>query len=225
MGTESTLDKTGADRRNRQPSQKKHEAILEAAVRLFSENGYAATSVDAIAAEAGVAKQTVYHLFGNKNALLEAAIRQVSAQVAEPLNEIEIARRPPVQVLTVFAERLLDLTMTPQSHCFLRFLIGEAAKTDHPTVQPLSAGMSQTQAALSRYLGDQAARGRISVEDPALAAQMFLGMLAGDLRLKGLLGILPEIDAETRDRQIRAAVGTFLRAVDPCWLSKRAVNE
>ena len=45
-------------------------AILEAARRLFADNGYGATSIRAIAEEAGVAVQTVYAVFGNKRQLV-----------------------------------------------------------------------------------------------------------------------------------------------------------
>jgi len=208
-------DQTVTTRRNRQPSKEKHEAILEAAIDLFSEHGYAATSVDAIAAEAGVAKQTVYHHFGNKNALLEAAICRVTTDIVEPLDEIETARRPLREVLTQFAERVIDLTMTPQAHRFVRLLIGETGKPEHGPLQTFNTAISRTNTSLARYLRDQSANGRIAIEDSSQAAQLFMGMLVGDLRFRGLLGILPELDTDTRDRHVRATVGVFLRAFAP----------
>ena len=207
--------RTTTVRRNRKPSKKKHEAILEAAIDLFAEHGYAATSVDAIAAEAGVAKQTVYHHFGNKNALLEAAICRVTSEVVEPLDEIETARRSLQDVLTQFAERLLDLTITPQSHRFVRLLIGEAGKAEQNTIQTFNMAINRTNNSLARYLRDQSAHGRVAIEDAGHAAQLFLGMLVGDLRFRGLLGVLPELDTETRNRHVRASVGAFLRAFAP----------
>lgn len=48
-------------------------AVVEAAVALFAANGYAATTIDAVAAEARVAKGGVYHHFANKAELFEAA--------------------------------------------------------------------------------------------------------------------------------------------------------
>src|SRR5688572_15422015 len=46
--------------------------ILEAARRLFAERGYAATTMEAVAAEAGVALKTVYVAFETKSGLLRA---------------------------------------------------------------------------------------------------------------------------------------------------------
>lgn len=57
-------------------------AILAAAGRLFGDQGFAATSVDTIAARAGVAKGAVYHHFPTKEALFEAVLEAVSADLA-----------------------------------------------------------------------------------------------------------------------------------------------
>jgi AcrR family transcriptional regulator len=50
------------------------DAVLAAAGRLFVERGYVATTVEAIAQEAGVALQTVYNAFGSKAAVLRAVV-------------------------------------------------------------------------------------------------------------------------------------------------------
>jgi len=51
--------------------------LLEAAIRLFSDRGYHAVSVDEIVAAARVNKRMVYHYFGDKKALLQAALAEV----------------------------------------------------------------------------------------------------------------------------------------------------
>ncbi|MDM8084164.1 TetR/AcrR family transcriptional regulator [Cellulomonas cellasea] len=48
--------------------------IVDAAVSLIADRGFSATSVDDIAAEAGVAKGSIYYNFGSKTALFEAVI-------------------------------------------------------------------------------------------------------------------------------------------------------
>jgi AcrR family transcriptional regulator len=48
--------------------------ILEASGDLFAEHGYAATTIDAVATNAGVAADTVYAIFGTKKGLLSALI-------------------------------------------------------------------------------------------------------------------------------------------------------
>jgi AcrR family transcriptional regulator len=58
--------------RRREQAAATRRAILEAAQRLFEEQGYGATTMDAIAAEAGVALKTVYVAFATKGGLLRA---------------------------------------------------------------------------------------------------------------------------------------------------------
>lgn len=60
-------------RRKQQAAQTKAD-VLDAAIRLFSENGWTATTLPMIATEAGVAIETIYSRFGSKKKLLRAAI-------------------------------------------------------------------------------------------------------------------------------------------------------
>lgn len=81
--------------RRREQAAATRRAILEAAQRLFERDGYAATSVPAIAAEAGVALKTVYVAFENKanllNALWEA--RLAEGEEATPVRQRAWYRR------------------------------------------------------------------------------------------------------------------------------------
>jgi AcrR family transcriptional regulator len=71
-------------------------AILAAAQRLFGDQGFAATSVDTIASDAGVAKGAVYHHFATKEAIFEAVLEAVSADLAA---EVMAATREAPDVL------------------------------------------------------------------------------------------------------------------------------
>jgi AcrR family transcriptional regulator len=66
-------------------------SILEAAGELFVRTGYAATTIQAIAEQAGVAVQTVYAVFGNKRELLRQLIESAIAGDDEPLPVTERA--------------------------------------------------------------------------------------------------------------------------------------
>lgn len=62
-------------------SSPKREAILEAATRLFARYGYRRTSMDLLAAEAQVAKPTLYAYFDDKDAVFRAVVDHVMTQV------------------------------------------------------------------------------------------------------------------------------------------------
>jgi AcrR family transcriptional regulator len=69
----SSVSGTRIDRRERMANQTRGD-ILAAARRMFAERGYAATSINDIAAEAGVAVQTIYARLGSKRGMLLALI-------------------------------------------------------------------------------------------------------------------------------------------------------
>jgi AcrR family transcriptional regulator len=74
--------------------------LLEAALGLFGERGFAAVTVDDIAAAAGVAKGAVYHHFPSKEALFEAVFERASADLAAQIR----GRRRPGDVLEALVE-------------------------------------------------------------------------------------------------------------------------
>jgi AcrR family transcriptional regulator len=61
----------------------KREQILSAARRLILRQGLRATSMEAIAAEARVAKPTLYKYFGDKNAVFEAILAELMLELHE----------------------------------------------------------------------------------------------------------------------------------------------
>jgi len=69
--------------------------ILQAAIRLFARQGFHAVSVDAIVALAQVNKRMVYHYFGSKDALFEAALVEVYQRIEKiEFHAIERGRTP-----------------------------------------------------------------------------------------------------------------------------------
>ena len=72
-------------------SARKRRVILEAATETFLRKGYLGTSMDEIAALAGVSKQTVYKHFADKETLFTEIVAAVVDEAGDPL-ETEIAR-------------------------------------------------------------------------------------------------------------------------------------
>ena len=68
-------------------AEKTRSNILNAARRLFSEHGFAGTSVDSIAEAAGANKQRIYAYFGSKKKLFEAVLLDVFAESADAFDE------------------------------------------------------------------------------------------------------------------------------------------
>lgn len=77
--------KTDAGRRREQRALRTRARIADAALRLFCERGYVATTVEAIAADAGVAPATVYQSFGTKQGVLVRALDATITGDAQPV--------------------------------------------------------------------------------------------------------------------------------------------
>src|SRR2546427_9262148 len=92
--------KTGRVPLRQRQALETRRAIAHAARSLFAERGYAATSIEAVADEAGVAARTVYATFGTKKVILGAICEEWLAEaggmesVVESIPEPELRRRP-----------------------------------------------------------------------------------------------------------------------------------
>lgn len=120
--------------RRREQAAGTRRAVLEAARRLFLDQGYAATTVAAIAAEAGVSVETVYKAFGNKPGLVKAVfdVSIVGDDEPVPLVERERVRRiqqepDPGRKLAIYGEHLAE---TAPRSVPVQLLVRDAAATD-----------------------------------------------------------------------------------------------
>jgi AcrR family transcriptional regulator len=91
-----------SSRRQRQAAQTRAD-ILQAARRLFSARGYAATTIEAIAAEAEVSEATVYAGFGSKRGILLAfqQLMEESADLGERVRAFHAATGNPAEQIAV----------------------------------------------------------------------------------------------------------------------------
>ncbi|MEV0597411.1 TetR/AcrR family transcriptional regulator [Nonomuraea cavernae] len=92
--------------RRQDQARQTRRAILDAAAKLFVDPGYAATPLTAVAAEAGVAIQTVYAVFGSKRQLLSELVDVTIAGDDEPLS---LPDRPFVAEITALADPVAKL--------------------------------------------------------------------------------------------------------------------
>ena len=199
-------------RLGRPRSEAKRQDILNAARRVFLKSGYGATSMDVVASEAGVSKQTVYGHFGSKDALFEAIIREVSGSVVSPLLTPETRTLDPKETLSVFAAHFMDIVLSPTVTALYRVVIPEVRRFPELGEIFYHSGPGRAVKTLAAYLRDQSEQGTLEVADANLAAQQFLGMLAGIPNIRRLLDIGEEPSKRERKRIVREAVRSFLKA-------------
>jgi AcrR family transcriptional regulator len=94
-------------RPKRLPAAKRRSAILDAALPLFSRDGFAGTSINEVVAATGVTKPVVYEHFPSKRALYIALLRREGERMFTQLADALIADRPLDERLATIAERLV----------------------------------------------------------------------------------------------------------------------
>ncbi|MBU2960175.1 TetR/AcrR family transcriptional regulator [Citreicella sp. C3M06] len=95
-----------ASLRNRQ-KQDRRRAIMDAAQTLFARNGYGATTVEDIAAAAGVSHVTVHNYYGTKAGVLLAMVAQSDAQLLDRLAAALPAQADALTLTVAFARQIM----------------------------------------------------------------------------------------------------------------------
>ncbi|MBI5340975.1 MAG: TetR/AcrR family transcriptional regulator [Mycolicibacterium rufum] len=194
----------------------KQDAILSAGRELFLAHGFRGTSVDQIAGEASVSKQTVYKHFGDKRELLMAIVASVVDTTALPFAErVAVLRQTDdveTDLIELGAEYLRSVLSEPVVQ-LRRLVIAEAAHLPELAALYYDHAPARTLHALADLFGHLDGRGVLTVAEPGLAAEHFAFLVVGLSIDKALFfggsQTLSEMDL---DRHVRAGVGVFLAA-------------
>jgi len=189
--------------------------VLDAAQQLFLSQGYAATSMDAIAQAAGVSKLTVYSHFGDKEGLFRAAIEtHCEATLPHVAFEYQVDRDLRLQLLAI-ARGFRALMFSAEALALHRVLIAEAQSDGDLARAFYAAGPCRTIEEFAGFLRGAHAAQRLDVADPHAAASQFFAMLKGESHLCRLIGLPSALDAAGIAHQIDGIVDMFLRAYSP----------
>ncbi len=188
----------------------KRDAVVEAATRAFLTQGYEASSMDAIAADANVSKRTVYNHFPGKRELFQAVVSGLYEGFRSADGQSLLSHdQPPEKALPVFLRSLLVHTGRPEVRGLLRLVIAEHQRFPELSQDYLEGGKSQAYALLDDYIAAQHARGRLNAPDPHVVATQLLGGMKEVLFWPTMLGLPVTADPE---RVIADSVAALLRA-------------
>ena len=191
----------------------KRAAILEAAKALFLSRGFEGTSMDAVAAEAGVSKLTVYSHFGDKDTLFSAAVQsECESQMPEAMFRMPPAGTPIRKALLTIAGAFHELVHSPQTVALHRMMVASSGQSTRLAELFFEAGPKRTLASLERFLREAVAAGELDIKEPARAAGHFLVLLKGMNHLRQLVGCAQVMSDKECDAHVRSVVDLFLRA-------------
>ena len=197
--------------RGRPRDPERGRRILEAAQRHFNEHGLERASVDAIAADAGVSKMTVYNNFGSKEGLFQAVVRDRSATVVAGFPGAgSLDPDQPEKALLVIGARFLALVRGDALGA-LRAVYGVAGVQPEVCRALYEEGPERVNGELAAYLRRAHSAGTLKVRNPVQAADLFLSMFMGSGHIRGLLKLeMP--DTRENKALLREAVRVFMAA-------------
>jgi TetR/AcrR family transcriptional regulator, mexJK operon transcriptional repressor len=192
--------------------------IRDGAQRVFLERGFAGTSTDAIASEAGVSKQTLYAYYSSKETLLVDVLRHLIHE--DPQNRLSEVEEMPLdtseelrRALDSLAQRAITGLMQPAYLALIRVVIAETPRLPQVGALFRSAVPEQLLGGVVRILEGARAKGVVGeVNADAAASRMFMGALLTYAILDGLLvGEGPP--RPPSPEQIAAVVDLFMKTI------------
>ncbi|MES2820137.1 MAG: TetR/AcrR family transcriptional regulator [Pseudomonadota bacterium] len=158
-------------------TDRKHEAILQAAIDEFRQHGFGATSMDRLAASAGVSKRTVYNHFASKEALFGEILMELWRRAAQ----VDLVYQPERPL----RDQLLELTWQKMrmlnDPCFLdlaRVLVSEMVLSPERG-REMMARLGDKEEGVIVWLRAALADARLKPVDPVFAAQQLQGLVKG----------------------------------------------
>lgn len=187
--------------------------ILDAALELFSEGGFAGTSMRQIARAVGVRESALYHHFPSKAAIFEALMREMGPGKAERLELLELdvlLQEGPEPLLRFIAHALFEDWATPREQKFIRMLMAEAPRLKEAGL--VHSAVMQGRGRLGGLFAELARRGAIRPGDSELYAIEFMGPM---LMMRLLYLVLAEgtPDLEALLARVDAHVHHFCESV------------
>ena len=179
------------------------ERVLDAATDLFLREGYGTTSLEAVAAAAGVSKRTLYARFAGKAALLQMVVARLVTNWL-PAFDAEIGQGGGLRdTLLGSARVMLATALTPQALGLYRLIIAEIGRFPELALVIRDAGAAM---GTDRLANVMAVAG---VSDPIWAAEQFMALVLSIPQRRGL-GLGSPLDTAGQEVWARQAVDLFL---------------
>jgi AcrR family transcriptional regulator len=185
----------------------KREQILQGALRVFLRSGFAGTSMDRVAAEAGVSKQTIYSHFQDKEGLFNALIQRVTIDRFSDLSVPEQLDRDPETLLRQLAiTYFTKIADDPDYVPLLRIVISESERFPELAKLYVRTVVKQARAWLIQYLDHH---GELQLADPEAVAHIFIGSMVSLVIVQEVLQG-EEFVSLSRDRLVDSLINLIL---------------
>jgi len=180
---------------------------------MFLERGFDATSMEAVAEKAGIAKPTLYAWYRDKAELFTAVLRRLIEHFVAPLGrrQHELKGTDAETALTEIGRHVIAVGWSPGTLAVSRIITVQAER--FPELERLAheEGWVVAVKGVARVLAHYVERKEISVDDPELAADMFLNLVLG--RAASRKPLRHPRTREAMEKRVQVAVRLFLEGV------------
>ena len=188
-----------------------NEELLDKALDLFLEIGFERTSIDAIAAAAGMAKRTMYMRYEDKTSLFKAALERAINEWIVPVERLRAAEADDLEAtLLHVGQILLTNVMSPAGLRLLRITNAESGRMPEIGAYTYEKGTAPTLVYLAGLL-----HGRLGLSNAASkeAALAYLHMVVGGPATATAWGVV--LDNEAIHQHTSYCVHLFLHGLTP----------
>jgi TetR/AcrR family transcriptional regulator of autoinduction and epiphytic fitness len=190
-------------------TERKREAILQAAIAEFRSSGFEVTSMDRIAATAGVSKRTVYNHFPSKEELFAEILNRLWNSITAEQDMPYRSQAPLREQLQTLLQAKLHLLADENFLDLARIAI--AATIHSPErAQDMVSRMGEREEGLTAWIRQAQADGRLKPVEPAFAAQQMHGLLKTFAFWPQVSMGQPSLTQEEQTRVIESALDMFL---------------
>lgn len=181
--------------------------LLDVAIRIFGARGYGATTIEAVASEAGVTKRTIYQHFTDKAGLFVAAVESQHA------HEHTIAGED----LESLATRIVHTLHGDQAVTLHRLVVAEALQFPDLAAAFYTHGPTSSTEALAHHLAEHLGAAPSDPVDDAIRslAEALYTLLLGEAHRRRLLGLAPAPTVEQAREHARGAIRVVLGPRSP----------
>ena len=196
------------EKRHKSKDETKREAIQKSAIRLFLKYGFSNTSMEMIAADARVTKQTVYSHFKSKDALFAHMILTLSKKHAPSEILLTDLDKPIKELLHEIGMSLLTMLTSKEGLAATRLVIAELRHHPELAKRYYEDGTQRMVHIFAQFLDKQKS---LAIKDAASASACFFSMLKGRYYVQMLLNILPAPDPREKEKHVKETVDNFLK--------------
>jgi AcrR family transcriptional regulator len=204
---------TEPDKKFRRRAEARPDEVLDAALAVFVEKGFAATKVEEVARRAGVSKGLVYLYFASKEALLEGIVRRALAPIADDaVADLAAFDGDPRDAIALLLTAVCEQLSDPARLAVPKLVLSEVVRFPAIAAMYRREVIDKVRPALGQLLARGVASGYLRPVDPEMAIRSVIGPVIAHVALSVLFDVAPE-DGLDMERLLKSHLDVLFNGI------------